>query len=92
METKVDEVAALAGGCFWCMEAISSEIIGVRKVESGYFGGRVPNPTYEEVCTGSTGHAEAVRITYDPNIISYNDILEIFFFDTRSYDIKQAGK
>ncbi|MFG1519959.1 MAG: peptide-methionine (S)-S-oxide reductase MsrA [Thermoplasmataceae archaeon] len=73
------EVAVLAGGCFWCLEAIFSEIRGVSKVEPGYSGGDLPDPTYEEVCTGRTGHAETVRISYDPDVISYTDILEIFF-------------
>ena len=79
MENKGSEVAVLAGGCFWCMEAVFSEIRGVIKVESGYSGGTVENPSYEEVCTGNTGHAESVRVTYDPSVISYGDILEIFF-------------
>ena len=73
------EVAVLAGGCFWCMEAVFIEVKGVLKVDPGYSGGKVDDPSYEEVCTGKTGHAEAVRITYDPSIISYDDILEIFF-------------
>lgn len=73
------EVATLAGGCFWCTEAVFSELRGVRKVESGYTGGTMPNPTYEQVCSGTTGQAEAVRISYDPREISYRDLLEIFF-------------
>ncbi len=72
-------MATLAGGCFWCLEAIFSELRGVEKVVSGYSGGRVPNPSYREVCTGTTGHAEAVQITFDPQIISYRELLEVFF-------------
>lgn len=73
------EMATLAGGCFWCLEAIFSELRGVNKVVSGYSGGSVPNPSYSEVCTGSTGHAEAVQVTFDPQIISFRELLEIFF-------------
>lgn len=73
------EVATLGGGCFWCTEAVFSELRGVEKVESGYSGGTVANPTYEQVCTGNTGHAEVVQVTFDPNVISYREILQIFF-------------
>lgn len=73
------EIATLAGGCFWCTEAVFADLRGVERVNSGYTGGTVPNPTYEQVCTGTTGHAEAVRITFDPSVISYHDLLEIFF-------------
>ena len=73
------EQATLAGGCFWCLEAVYDQLKGVEKVDSGYTGGRRPNPTYEQVCTGVTGHAEAVQITYDPQKISYGDLLDIFF-------------
>jgi peptide-methionine (S)-S-oxide reductase len=73
------EVAILGGGCFWCVEAVYLEARGVTKVESGYMGGQVPNPSYEQVCTGTTGHAEVVRLEFDPSVISYRDILEIFF-------------
>lgn len=69
----------VAGGCFWCVEAIYEELKGVSKVESGYAGGSIKNPTYEQVCTGISGHAEAVRITYDPKVISEDDLLHIFF-------------
>ncbi len=69
----------LAGGCFWCVEAVYEELKGVVSVESGYAGGAVPNPTYSEVCTGKTGHAEVVKVTYDPGVISSDDILHIFF-------------
>ncbi len=73
------EVATLAGGCFWCIEAVYREVEGVQDVVSGYTGGTTPNPSYEEVCSGRTGHAEAVRVTFDPAVISYREILEIFF-------------
>lgn len=73
------EVATLAGGCFWCTEAVFDAVRGVTRVESGYTGGTVPNPTYEQVCSGTTGQAEAVRVTYDPEEISYRDLLKIFF-------------
>ncbi|MGQ1889796.1 peptide-methionine (S)-S-oxide reductase MsrA [Thermophagus sp. OGC60D27] len=73
------EVATLGGGCFWCMEAIFDGVRGVEKVESGYCGGKVPNPTYKEVCSGLTGHAEVVRIHFNPEIISYAELLTIFF-------------
>ncbi len=73
------QVATLGGGCFWCTEAIFTELKGVEKVESGYAGGTVPNPSYKLVCTGTTGHAEVVQITFDPNVISYRDLLRIFF-------------
>ena len=73
------EVAILGGGCFWCLEAVYLEVRGVTRVESGYMGGQVLNPTYEQVCTGQTGHAEVVRLEFDPSVISYRDILEIFF-------------
>ena len=74
-----DEVATLAGGCFWCVEAVFDDIAGVKAVESGYIGGQVPNPTYRQVCGGDTGHAEAIRITFDPAVIAYEALLEIFF-------------
>jgi peptide-methionine (S)-S-oxide reductase len=73
------EVATLAGGCFWCLEAAFSELRGVRKAKSGYAGGTAANPTYEEVSTGTTGHAETVQVTFDPDVISYRDLLEVFF-------------
>lgn len=71
--------AILAGGCFWCTEAVYRDVIGVSEVESGYIGGAVPNPTYKQVCGGDTGHAEAVRLTFDPAVIGYGDLLDIFF-------------
>jgi len=73
------EIATLAGGCFWCLEAVFELLDGVEKVESGYTGGSVPNPSYEQICSGTTGHAEAVRITFDPKVISFRDLLEVFF-------------
>lgn len=73
------EIATLAGGCFWCLEAVYDQVKGVRSVESGYVGGQVDNPTYEQVCGGRTGHAEAVRITFDPQVVTYRDLLNIFF-------------
>lgn len=73
------ETATLAGGCFWCLEAVYDNLRGVLSVESGYTGGSVPNPTYEQVCSGNTKHAEVVRITFDPQIISYRDLLDVFF-------------
>lgn len=73
------EVATLGGGCFWCLEAIYDELKGVTEVVSGYSGGHVPNPTYEQVCSKQTGHAEVVQVTFDPSLISYRDILQIFF-------------
>lgn len=73
------QVATLAGGCFWCLEAVFDELQGVESVESGYAGGTVPNPTYYEVCGGETGHAEAVRVTFNPDVLSYRDLLRVFF-------------
>ena len=72
------ETATLAGGCFWCTEAVFNDVIGVSKVESGYIGGTVPNPTYKQVCGGDTGHAEAIRVTFDTDQIRYGDLLDIF--------------
>ena len=73
------EIATLAGGCFWCLEAVYDGMKGVESVESGYMGGRSPNPTYEQVCGGDTGHAEVVRITFDPAAVSFKELLEVFF-------------
>src|SRR5512139_2545717 len=79
-ETKTNvELATLGGGCFWCLEAIYQQLKGVLQVESGYAGGQVPNPSYKLVCNGQTGHAEVVRITFDPQIISYRELLQVFF-------------
>ncbi len=73
------EVATLGGGCFWCLEAVYQELRGVEKVESGYSGGHVPDPTYREVCSETTGHAEVVQVTFDPELVSYRDVLEVYF-------------
>ncbi len=73
------EVATLAGGCFWCLEAVYDDLAGVESVESGYMGGRNPDPSYEDVCSGATGHAEVVRITFDPKALSFRELLEVFF-------------
>ncbi len=73
------EIATLAGGCFWCLEAVYERLQGVGSVESGYMGGQRPNPNYEAVCNGDTGHAEGVRVTFDPKVLSYRDLLEVFF-------------
>ena len=74
-----EEIAVLAGGCFWCTEAVFLDIAGVKSVESGYTGGNTVNPTYKQVCGGDTGHAEAIRITYDPDVVALADLLDIFF-------------
>src|SRR5439155_17349654 len=79
MTEPTKETAVLAGGCFWCLEAVFEQLEGVDSVVSGYTGGQRPNPTYEQVCTGATGHAEAIQLTYDPKKISYHDLLEFFF-------------
>jgi peptide-methionine (S)-S-oxide reductase len=73
------ELATLAGGCFWCLEAVFDDLKGVKDVVSGYSGGKTPNPTYKQVCTGATGHAEVVQVTFDPTQISYKDLLQVFF-------------
>ena len=73
------QTATLAGGCFWCLEAVYDEIKGVHSVESGYTGGKVDNPTYREVCNGDTGHAEVIQVHFDPGIVSYRDLLNVFF-------------
>jgi len=77
---KNKETAVFGGGCFWCTEAIYKRVKGVEKVEPGYAGGHEGNPSYKMVCTGTTGHAEIIRVTYDPKIVSYSDILEIFWY------------
>ncbi|MBS1252896.1 MAG: Peptide methionine sulfoxide reductase MsrA 2 [Anaerolineales bacterium] len=73
------QVATLGGGCFWCLEAVCEQLSGVERAESGYAGGTVPNPTYHQVCTGTTGHAEVVQVTFDPDEISFREILQVFF-------------
>jgi peptide-methionine (S)-S-oxide reductase len=77
--TMTQEIATLAGGCFWCLEAVFDQLKGVTSVESGYMGGPNPNPTYEQVCGGGTGHAEVVQVTFDPQVLSYRDLLAVFF-------------
>jgi len=79
MTTDGRELATLAGGCFWCLEAVFESLKGVESVQSGYAGGHVPNPTYEQVCTDTTGHAEVVQVAFDPSVISYKQLLEVFF-------------
>ena len=73
------EIATLAGGCFWCLEAVFVDLRGVERVESGYAGGTVPDPTYHQVCDGTTGHAEVVQVTFDPQIVSFSELLKVFF-------------
>ena len=73
------EIAVLGGGCFWCLEAVFDELAGVESVESGYAGGGTANPSYDDVCSGRTGHVEVVRVTFDPSILSYRDLLNVFF-------------
>lgn len=79
MNQKNTEIATLGSGCFWCTEAIFQELKGVEKVESGYMGGELKNPTYKDICTGETGHAEVCQITFDPEIISFTELLEVFW-------------
>jgi len=79
MTDAAKEIATLAGGCFWCLEAVFDDLKGVASVESGYMGGRTADPTYEQVCTGDTGHAEVVQLTFDPDAVSFKEILEVFF-------------
>jgi len=79
MNTSSHEVATLAGGCFWCLDAVFRGLKGVEQVASGYAGGTVPDPSYEAVCTGRTGHAEVVQVTFDPAVLSYRDLVEVFF-------------
>jgi peptide-methionine (S)-S-oxide reductase len=78
-DPKKLETATLGGGCFWCLEAVFEQLRGVERVESGYAGGAVANPTYRQVCDGNTGHAEVVQVTFDPAVVSYRDILDVFF-------------
>ena len=79
MNTKTEEIATLAGGCFWCLEAVFEQLQGVQQVMSGYSGGHVSNPTYERVCSGTTGHAEVTQVHFSPSIISFQELLGIFF-------------
>ncbi len=85
------EVATLAGGCFWCLEAVFDDLRGVERVESGYSGGAVPHPTYRQVCAGATGHAEAVQVTFDPRALSFGDLLEVFFAVHDPTTLNQQG-
>jgi peptide-methionine (S)-S-oxide reductase len=79
VQSSHDDMATIGGGCFWCLEAVFQELAGVKEVVSGYAGGEVNDPTYEQVCTGSTGHAEVVQISYDPQVIDYESLLDVFF-------------
>jgi peptide-methionine (S)-S-oxide reductase len=79
LSSPVRETAVLGGGCFWCLEAVFDELAGVVAVESGYAGGHSPNPSYDDVCSGRTGHAEVVRITFDPSVLPFRDLLTVFF-------------
>ena len=90
-ETERLETATLAGGCFWCLEAVYDEIEGVEDVTSGYAGGSTPNPTYEQVCSGRTGHAEVVQIEFDPGVISFGEILDVFFTIHDPTTLNQQG-
>lgn len=94
MDNQNHGVATLAGGCFWCLEAVFLELRGVERIGSGYSGGQVPNPSYQQVCAGTTGHAEVVQITFDPTAISFRELLEVFFTihdpttpDRQGYDV-----
>jgi peptide-methionine (S)-S-oxide reductase len=87
----MNQVATLAGGCFWCLEAVFDQLKGVESVESGYMGGSRPDPTYEQVCSGSSGHAEVVRITFDPAVVSYRDLLAVFFTIHDSTQLNRQG-
>lgn len=96
IDTKMEtmeglEIATLGAGCFWCVEAVFQDLRGVHKVESGYAGGQVKNPSYKEVCNGTTGHAEVVQITFDPKIINFSDILEVFWFTHDPTTLNRQG-
>lgn len=86
-----EEIATLAGGCFWCVEAVFKDLIGVSAVESGYIGGRTIDPTYREICGGDTGHAEAIRVIFDPELIGYGDLLDIFFHTHDPTQLNRQG-
>ena len=85
------QTAILAGGCFWCTEAVFNDVIGVDQVESGYIGGETENPTYKEVCSGQTGHAEAVKVTFDPEAISYSEVLDMFMGTHDATQLNRQG-
>jgi len=85
------QLATLAGGCFWCLEALYDELEGVDSVESGYMGGDVPNPSYRQVCEGDTGHAEVVRISFDPKVITFGDLLDVFFVGHDPTQLNRQG-
>ena len=85
------EVATLAGGCFWCLEAVFDQLKGVESVESGYIGGKTPKPTYDEICGGRSGHAEAVQLAFDPDEVSYEDLLGVFFTIHDPTTLKRQG-
>ena len=94
MDNQNHGVATLAGGCFWCLEAVFLELRGVERIDSGYSGGQVPNPSYQQVCAGTTGHAEVIQIIFDPTAISFRELLEVFFTihdpttpDRQGYDV-----
>lgn len=86
-----NETAIFAGGCFWCTEAVFQSLAGVQQVESGYIGGHTINPTYKEVCGGETGHAEAIRITFDPQVIRYADLADVFFATHNPTELNRQG-
>ena len=85
------EQAILAGGCFWCTEAVFKQLAGVSDVESGYIGGSMADPTYRQVCSGNTGHAEAIRVTFDPDVISYADLLDVHFATHDATQLNRQG-
>lgn len=85
------EQAIFAGGCFWCTEAVLKDVRGVEKIESGYIGGQVTNPTYRQVCSGNTGHAEAVKVTFDPSVVSYADLLRLFMVTHDPTSLNRQG-
>ena len=86
-----EQIATLAGGCFWCVEAVFNDVAGVTQVESGYIGGETVNPTYKQVCGGDTGHAEAIRVHFDPAVISYDALLDIFFHTHDPTQLNRQG-
>lgn len=91
VEKASTKTATFAAGCFWCTEAVFVRIKGVSKVTSGYTGGRIPNPTYRQVCSGTTGHAEGIQITYDPSIVTYEQLLDVFFHTHDPTSLNRQG-